>query len=486
MSGASRIAQNVAPSAQGYRPFPQFERYGDNIAGAPRGAFSCISAVGTIYNFVGTATRLYRAATDGLSWLNATRTAGGDYTTPPGGFWTFSQFGDLVTAQNGFDTPQTFTLDVSTNFINDANIPVAQFSGTVRGFSVAARLLTDNHALAWSGIYSPTDFVPSDITMSDQQYMPDGGEIMGFVGGEIGVLFQRRAIQRMVFAGPPLTFGFDKISNTLGCRASGSIAAYGDLIFFLAENGVHMIRSGQEIVPIGEGKIDLWFAANVNKEFYNNISSAINPVGKTYIMGFPTMASADGTPDKLLVYHWPTGKWSLIDREHLWLYTAIAQTGYNLDTIDDLNPNPPNTTGIDGMNFSFDAAIFSGPGILNLSMFDKARYNGFFNGPPMRAQVETGAIQLVPGRKSLLLGVRPMAEGDYDDISAYDAVADRLQDSFVTTSGQNNVRVANSRGIVPMRSSGRYHRLGVIIGADAGRWTTMLGVDDLDVKPQSK
>ena len=478
--GASAEALNVVPGPSGYSPFPVFERYADNVDDIALGAFSCVSAAGIVYNFAGTATKLYVAATDGLTWLDATRLVGGDYTTPDQNIWTFTQFDDIVLAQNGAAICQVYTLDVSTNFVDDAGIPIASYAGTVRGFAVAAKLLNDNRGIAWSAAYDPLDWVPSDETMSDSQHLPDGGDIQAFVGGEVGIIFQRRSIQRMVFAGPPLTFNFDKISLTLGCWANGSVAAYGDLIFFLAENGFHMLRGGQEVSPIGDGKIDLWFRANVNSASLHTMSSAINPAGKTYVVGFTSNDSTDEKPDTFLVYHWPTGQWSKVNQRHDLLYQGITQQGYNLDTIDALNPDPPNTTGIDGMNFSFDSNIFNTVGALGLSMFDVGHYNGFFTGEPRSGAVSTGDLQFTPGRKSLLLGCRPIAEGTTVGINIQDFTRDRLQDSSIA----GPVSPANYRGIVPMRNSGRYHRLRMSIPIGSA-WTHMIGIDDLNIIAQS-
>ena len=476
-------ANNVVPHFESYRPFLQFARYSDDghIPGTVYGAFSCISGAGTVFNFAGTATKLYMASTDGLTWIDVTRAVGGNYTLVSGKSWSFSQFNDVVFAQNGFDVAQVFTLDVSAKFINNANVPVASFTATVRGFSVIANTPVQGKEVRWSAVFDPLDWVSSDETMADSQLLPDGGDTSGLVGGEIGVIFQRRAITRMVFAGPPLSFSFDKISTTLGCHAPRSIAHYGDFIFFMAENGMHMLRGGQEVVPIGEGKIDRWLLSNLDQTNLVHMSAATDPARKLYLLGIPTHRD-DGRADTLLIYHWPTGKWSTADFTHDMIMQAYTQSGYNLDTIDALNPNPPNTTGIDGMDFSFDSNVFSGGGALGLSAFNATHYNGFFIGPPLAATVETDDIQLVPQRKSLLLAARPIIEGAAVTMRLADYVHDQQQQP--STLAHASV-APNYKGLCPMRASGRYHRLS--LGIEAGSdWEHAIGIDDLSFKPQSE
>ncbi|WP_230682109.1 hypothetical protein, partial [Streptococcus pneumoniae] len=76
----------------------------------------------------------------------------------------------------------------------------------IREFGVLAKTSTQNNRVRWSAIGSITDWVSSATTLSDYQDLPDGGSIMGFVGGEYGIVFQERGITRMSFEGQPTAF----------------------------------------------------------------------------------------------------------------------------------------------------------------------------------------------------------------------------------------------------------------------------------------
>src|SRR5689334_23148853 len=215
-------ALNVIPTAQGYRPFPGFGVTSSAITARAQGAISVRDLAGTIHNFCGDATKLYKMHSDGLSWDDVSRTVGGAYATPIAGWWSFWQYGTYVFAYNGVDALQSFNLASSTNFAAAAGSPpIATFGMTVRDFAVAMRVSTAWNRVQWSGLNDPTTWVASATTLSDSQDLPDGGAIMGGVGGEYGIIFQERAVTRMSFEGPPTAFRFDLISKGSGVRAEG-------------------------------------------------------------------------------------------------------------------------------------------------------------------------------------------------------------------------------------------------------------------------
>lgn len=473
-------ALNVIPSSSGYRPLPSL--VGVTAAPAawpltarPQGAISARSLSGNIYNFCGDATKLYQLSSDGLSWNDVSRTVGGAYTTPADNGWSFAQYGDYIIAANGNDATQYFQLGISTNFAALAGSPpVAYFTGTIREFGVLARTSTENNRIRWSAIGNISDWVSSATTLSDYQDFPDGGKIMGFVGGEYGLIFQERAIQRMTFEGPPTAFRFDKISTNFGCRAEGSIAAYDNLAFFLSDNGAYMVRGGAEIVPIGTEKVDAWIEANLDETNLNRVSSAIDPVNKLYLIGFMSydVLSAATCPDTILIYHWPTGQWSRAEVSHQILFTSATQNSYTIDTMDLVSST------IDGLPYPVDARFWSGSGRLSLSAFDANGKLGFFSGSSMEATVETGDSQLNPGGRALLRGLRPMVEG----LTGTPTLTVGYRNSTGTAVQYGSAISANAYGFCNARVNARYHRAKITIPA-ASQWSFARGIDDVKFSP---
>lgn len=467
----STEARNVIPpSTSGFGPFPSFNNVTSAITARVQGAFSARGLTGTIYNFAGDVSKLYQMANDGLSFNDVTRVSGGSYTTASDAWWQFAQFGDYVMAVNQADDSQVFQMSASTNFAAmSGSPPRAAFCGSIRDFAVLARVSTNFNRIQWSGINDITAWTPSSTTMSDYQDFPDGGVIKGFVGGEYGVVLQERAIQRMAFEGPPLIFRFDKISNTLGCQIETSIASYENLIFFKSHDGFYMIRGGSEIVPIGVEKVDKWFAENVDASFFDRCSAAIDPSRKLYLIGFPSTSATSGLPDRVLMYHWPSGEWSYAVIDHELLYTSATQSSYTIDGLASLSAT------IDGLTYPVDSLFYSGSGQLLLSGFDSSHRQGFFTGQNLEARVETGEVQLTQGRKSLLRSVRPMLEASGATPTVTIRYRDRLQDAV----NDGPAVAANSNGVCFVRHNARYHRARTTIPAGE-TWTRALGIDDIN------
>jgi hypothetical protein len=472
-TGVSTEALNVIPSTSGFRPFPSFVNTASAITARAQGAISVRSISGTIFNFCGDATKLYKLASDGLTWSDVSRTVGGAYSVASDSKWSFAQYGDYLMATNGNDAVQVFELGVSSNFSALAGSPPsAYYAGSIREFGVLAKISTANNRVRWSAIGDISDWVTSATTLSDYQDLPDGGTIMGFVGGEFGVVFQERAITRMSFEGPPTAFRFDKIAAFLGCRADGSIAAFDNLIFFLGDDGAYMIRGGAEIVPIGVDKVDSWIEQNLDASFLYRVTSAIDPINKLYILGFPTVTNGTGSPDTLLMYHWPSGQWSRATVDHQLIYPAATQQTYTIDGMDAVSAT------VDGLPFPMDSRFWSGTGRLLLAAFDTSNRQGFFSGTNLAATVETGDSQLTPGGRSLLRGLRPIIEGT----SVSPSLTVGWRNSLGSGLTYGNEIPINAYGFCNSRVNARYHRARITIPAGS-QWSFARGVDDLKFSP---
>lgn len=471
-SGAAMIAKNVIPAQRSYRPFRALTATATALAGRPQGAFSArATATQQIFNFAGDATKLYQLDSAGLAWGDVTRAAGGDYVTPSDGWWSFSQFGDYIIACNGVDDNQYFELGTSTEFDALAGTPpVAQYSAVVRDFVVLAGLDANRNRVHWSGINAPDDYVPSVATMSDYQDFPEGGRITGIAGGDVGVVFCERAIYRMAFEGPPVIFRFDKIATSLGCRAPRSIASYEGLTFFMAYDGLYMIRGASELVPIGEGKVDRWLFDQIDLSKIDRVTGTIDPDNKTYMLGF--VATGDDEPETILVYHWSTGQFSYVEKAHTLLYSASRQEGVTIDGLDAV------AATIDELPYTIDSLFYSGVGQISLAAFDGSYRMGFFDGDPMEATVETGDVQLTPGRKSMLRSVRPLVEGSFNAPS----IIIRSRDLLNETHSDAPSATATPTGKCNVRVNARYHRARLVVpqGAD---WQHVVGIDDVTFSP---
>jgi len=257
VTGAVTDAKNCYPVANGYAPFPSEANYSDDAAQALLITFAGKFGGATTL-FAAGATQIYKFDSSDAS-LDAATTTG--YSAVES--WDVTQFGAKVILANGADRLQSWTLNSSTNFADlAAAAPRARFVTVVKDFVVAANDPGgDENKVYWSDINDETDWTPGAASQSDSQVIPDGGDITGLAGGEYGLVFLERAIYRMTYSGSPFFFQFDAISRSLGCISNGSIAQYGGLTYFLADDGFY-VCDGQSVKQIGAEKINRWFFDN--------------------------------------------------------------------------------------------------------------------------------------------------------------------------------------------------------------------------------
>jgi hypothetical protein len=235
-------------------------------------------------------------------------------------------------------------------------------------------------------------------------------------------------------------------------------------------DGMYMIRGGSEIVPIGVEKVDRWIEENIDASFLHRVTSAIDPVNKLYVMGFPSInATTPGTPDQVAIYHWPTGQWSHAAVDHQMVYAAATQATYTIDGMDAA------AATIDALPFPMDSRFWAGSGRLLLSAFDTSNRQGYFSAANLAATVETGDTQLTPGGRSLLKGLRPIVEGSTVTPSLTVGKRNYLNESIT----YGSPIPVNAYGICNARVNGRYHRARITIPA-GNLWTFARGVDDLN------
>jgi hypothetical protein len=450
------VAKNVIPAAVGFVPFPTAVDYSaaasENINNVFAGRFSSTTNV-----FAGGATKLFRLDGSDLSMDNVSKT--GNYSNVDR--WRFVQFGDTVIAANNVNKLQYFTLGSSTTFDDlAAAAPIAKFVTVVRDFVVSANLDSGTNAnkVQWSNINDETNWTAGAASQSDFQIIPDGGNITGLTGGETGLILLERAIVRMSYIGSPLFFQFDTISRSLGCVEANSIAKYGNMTFFLGEEGFYAC-DGQSVTPIGNEKIDRWFYSNANPSLLDTMSTTVDPSRKIVIWNFlDTFGNRT-----LLIYNWQVQKWTYGSTDVNYVASS-ATAGATLEGMD-LYGN------MDTITTSFDSNLFSGGKFLLAGA--RGTKIVTFTGQPSAAQIDTGQIG------SEMPSVVTLARPIIDDGSADVAIASEVRLNQVVDFG--SYIPADSENRVPLRSAGKYHKLS--IKPTGARWSNIIGVD-IDITGQ--
>lgn len=446
-----RDAKNVYPTSVGYAPFNNQETFSgvatENLNSVFGSKFG--DEVGI---FAGGATTLNKLDATDLSLDDVSKVGG--YS---GGTWKFTQFGGVVIAANNQAKLQSWTLGSSSAFADlNANAPVAKYVTVVRDFVVAANIGggTDTSKVQWSDINDETNWVSGTTSQSDYQIIPDGGNITGLTGGEIGLIFLEKSIVRMSYAGSPLFFQFDTISRGLGCLEGNSIAQYGATSFFLSDDGFYKC-DGQTVTGIGTEKVDRYFYNDADLTDLDSMSASVDPIKKLVVWNYKNV---DGGRS-ILVYNWQLNKWSRVETAATGVGN-ITTTGYTLEALEvtlgytDLETIP---ASLDDRLWVGGKFLFAGFKDTRIVTFTGSTYNSELITPDLEVGYNSVATLVRPQIDNGTATVKVASRRELDDNIQFG--------SSVTTS---------SEGRASVRSAGRYHRFSI---SPTGNWTNAVGID---------
>lgn len=516
VTGALTDANNVIPVLAGYAPFNTVSNYSktasEDLNNVIAAKFSGITQI-----FAGGDSKLFKFNSSTLALEDVSDTGGYSGSSR----WQFVQFGNTLLATNDAEKIQAWTVGSSTAFAEvSASAPVAKYITVIRDFVVVGNLNggSDANKVQWSDINDETDWTSGAASQSDYQIIADGGNIQGLTGGEFGLVLLEKSIVRMSYIGSPLFFQFDTISRGLGCLVGGSIAQYGPTTYFLSDDGFYSC-DGQNVIGIGNEKVDNYFFDNFDMSRMDTISAAADPARKIVLWDYPNV---DGGRS-ILIYNVQLKKWSRAETTVNYI-SPIASSGVTLEEIEgayaisagsfvvgkqytittvgttdftligavenakgvlftatgvgsgtgvatDMAAATTGTRTLDTLGASLDDRLWTG----GTYMFAGVT-NGYivtFTGTPATANINTGDIEL--GYNSVVTLARPQV----DNGSASVSVASRRElDDTITYSTQV---VATSEGRCSLRSAGRYHRISLI--PSGSNWKHAVSVD-IDIESQ--
>ena len=275
-------AENVFSKAVGYGPIPTIVDYSAAASEALNNVVASKTTIGATLVFAGGDTKLFKLDSTDLSLDDVSKSGG--YATTSSNRWRFTQFGNVLIAANGEAKLQGFNVNTSTIFADlAADAPTAKYVTVVRDFVVSGNVQSDYpNRVQWSALGDESSWAASATTQADFQDIPDGGTVVGVTGGEYGLVLMDRSIHRMSYVGSPLVFQFDNISRNLGCYEQNSVIQYGGTTFFLADDGFYAC-DGQQVIPIGNEKVNRFFFDNVEESTLYLMSAAIDPARKLII-----------------------------------------------------------------------------------------------------------------------------------------------------------------------------------------------------------
>ena len=445
----ANVATNVYYALNTYKRFPSLVNYSSNTTSTDsKGAGSFRDNSNTVYNFVATRTNLYQLASGAFTSRKASLT--GDHDD----FWTFTQFGEYVIASNGVDQPQYFLMGTSTNFANLSAIatgnPVFRVSGVVRDFLVTGNITNATNRIQWSGI---NDITTWSGKQADQQDLPgSGGQVVAITSGEVGYVFRQNQIIRMDYVGGAVVFRLSVISPNRGAVYGRTVCQDNRQIFFYAEDGFYQIN-GDQIMPIGVEKVNRFFDLNLNKAYSDRICAAVDPFNQLAMWLYPSTNNTSNTTgicDRIIIYNYATKKWSLAEANASTIFSQFVGA-YTVELMDIISEN------LENISAALDTDYWSG-GQMFLGGIDSDYKAAIFSGNSNECEVETAELELFPGMRANITGVRPIVDATATlTVKARERLAD-------TESETSSVSMRDS-GINPVRKSGRYIRANVKVAS---------------------
>lgn len=452
-------AKNVFPlTAESYGAVQSLTNLGNALGARCQGGGTFRGIDGTIVNLAFDATKAY--LWDGSAWDDITGSALSVSTLD---MVSLTQFGDTVIIVNGTDAPRKYTIGSGgTTAALGGSPPTGRFVITIGEQVQVGRIAAARNQVKWSAFNDAESWVVG-TNGCDEQNLPEGGQIMGMVGGEFGVIFMERAIYRQTFIGAPSVWRFDRMSDNLGCCAENSIATYEQTTCFLDWEGFYMIQGGQTIRPIGHQKINKFFWADVNRDYLHRVQGQMDPDGIAYTVCYPSLDSTDGTPDTMLVYNLLLDRWSRIEADVDYLLRFRPDLGYDWDTIDTVIGDT------DASSYLLDSNPFFGSGDEQLAAFTPNFKLATFSGSNMEATVDTTEAQISPGRRTLIREVWPYADGGSPTIKLGYRNLPTEAVTFTSAVSMNSV------GFCPFGLDARFLR-GRFIMPAGGTWTHVIGM----------
>jgi hypothetical protein len=384
-------------------------------------------------------------------------------------FITFTQFGNYIIASNGVDAAQYYLMGTSTDFQDlssistSGTVPTFKVSGVIRDFLVTGNLTTGSNTIQWSGINDIAVWNPG-TKQSDSQNLPgSGGQIVHITSGEIGYVFRQNQIIRMDYVGGSTVFRLSVISPNRGSVYGRTVCQDNRRVFFYADDGFFEIN-GDQVISIGAEKVNRYFDTDLNKAFSDRICAAVDPFNQLALWLYPSASNTSNTTgicDKILIYNYATQKWSTATANASTIFSQFVGA-YTVELMDIISEN------LDQINIALDTDFWNG-GQLLLGAIDSDYKAAIFSGTANIGEIETSELELFPGLRSNIIGIRPI-------VDATATVTIKTRDRLADTVTESSSVSMNSTGINPVRQSGRYIKINVKIPS-GGVWKDAQGID---------
>lgn len=156
------------------------------------------------------------------------------------------------------------------------------------------------------------DWNPSVTTQCASGLLADTpGDISGVRAlGDRFAFYKQGALYLATYVGPPDVYVFERISDRIGAYSQRGVVKVDDVHYFIGSEDIWKF-DGVRPVSIGSGVRD-WFYASLDRASAAAIQGRHDPYNRLVYWHYPA-AGGDGSKTKVLVYHYPTGRFGAFD-----------------------------------------------------------------------------------------------------------------------------------------------------------------------------
>ena len=407
--------------------------------------------------------KLYKINPATSNWQDISRAAG--YATADGERWESTQYGSGVYFTNYSDEIQFIDRNIDIQFANLTTLVKARHIATIKDFVVIGNTYDALDGavpfrIRWSGLGLPDSWTFSQSTGADFQDVYGLGACQGIVGGEIGWLLMEQGIVKMTYTEYPYWFRFDPVAKSKGCAVSQSVITVEGMTYFIANDGFYVMDgvSGQT-ASIGNGKIHQFFLNSVDTSQYQWMTVAADPRAKLIYWSYMSTAALDGVPDRMLIYNYMTGDWTIADATADFVFNSLSLP-WTIEQLDVFGT-------IENVPASFDSPLWAGGNAMLWAMKQDGSI-WVFGGDPLPATIETGEQDVI----NVLRQMNPQTQGDRATIKAVRPLFDGVDGSAVVSIGYRDrpngelawtqpKTVHDQTGFAYFRDTARYMRFRV-------------------------
>jgi hypothetical protein len=476
--GGLTVCKNVLPINSGYSPIPSLATI-DAFAlpEAPKEIVTGRNPSGTTFFYVAADGGIYKW--DETAWLDVSRTTSA-YSVLSEDRWAGTQFGDHVLFTNKADRLQAINWRTETTFSDVVDAPRAARIAASDNFLWLGNLsgpseFDTDASVGWSGLYAPTywpDPLSDDATqaLSGRQILEgNGGEVTGIVAGsEVTAIFQQDAIHRADFVGNDLVWRFTRLEVGNGMLVREAAVAFERRVLFLGQDGWRVFDY-TATQNIGKETINRFFLNDWDPDYPESLRMRKDPRETRIYISYAATDATGGVPNRILIWDYALDQWTIVEPGAHYLLHISGLVPPSLDS-PDLPPDDPDQIGGDPVETdppgdeSFDDVAF-GYRTIELGAFDGTFTRTQFSGTPLVGVLETGDLELAPGRRSLLHSVRPSVDGEDCTVSV--AAIPRRGDDTPAHPVYGTPSAMEADGDCSVRVDGRYHRLRFTLGTDS-------------------